>query len=525
MKDSRPIIKAIVAALIFVPLSVFLFYLTVNAPVNYNEHDYITQAVLWQHFSMYKDFCYVHMPWLPIIYGIFYKLTGTTHYFLAGRCFTFFFTLVSALVVFLASFRFAKSYYFSLLLAALLSLNNFVMFIMMESSNYMMPFAFALIAYYLFIIGVSESRQKIWLIAMSGFFFSAAAGSRSLYAPLGAAFVITGIFYPRSLGIFGRIKKVELPLLIGMLASQVPTIYYLSIAFHNFIFNNFIYHRLITRHHQLLGNYPRMTLPEKLSYWLEMFEKYPEISLMTAGALALLIILIISKKYFKFENLKSLPMELVFTLLFIAILWTLVFFPTPMWRQYYAMPVPFTLILIAYCQVQMKTSFKYLSAIFFLAVLVLTMFLQAPGFKSARNLLTNFDELTSIRVHDTAFEIRKSIGDWSENDKIATLFPVFVLESNLTIYNELATGPFIYEIGDMIPAKYQNELVYASPKKISDILDRDPPKAMLVSDTDFDVLLLKYAQNRNYQKLAVNFYEFPMHGKFSLYVRPNPEGK
>ena len=519
------IIKTTAAALVFVPLSIFLFYFTINAPVNYNEHDYITQAVLWRHFSMYQDFCYVHMPWLPIIYGIFYQLTGTTHYLLAGRCFTFFFTLVSALVVFLASFRFSKSFYLSLLLAVLLCLNNFVMFIMMESSNYMMPFAFALIAYYFFIIGVSESRQQIWLIALSGFFFSAAAGARSLYAPLGAAFVITGILYPRSLGIAGRIKKVELPLAAGMLAGQVPTIYYLSVAFNNFIFNNFIYHRLITEHHRMLGNYPRMSFPQKLSYWLEMFVNYPEISLMTAGALALLIILIIGNKYYKPEKFKNLPMEPMFTLLSIAILWGLVFFPTPMWRQYYAMPVPFTLILIAYCQARMKRPGKYLSAMFFIAVLVLTIFLQAPGFKSARDLFADFDGLTSIRVHDIAIEIRKSIKDWSEDDKIATLFPVFVLESDLTIYNELATGPFIYEIGDMIPAKYQSELVYASPNKISDILDREPPRAMLVSDTGFDALMLKYAQNRNYQRLDVNFHEFPRHGKFSLYVRPNPEGK
>lgn len=522
MKVSLTIVKASAAGLIFLALSVFLFYFIAGAPVNYNEHDYITQAVLWQDYRMYKDFCYVHMPWLPIIYGAFYKLTGTTYYLLAGRCFTLFFTLLSALVVFLCSYRFSRAWYFSLLMAALLCLNNYMMFIMMESSNYMMPLAFALLAYYFFIIGVSGPKLKILPVLLGGFFISAAAGARLLYAPLAAAFVFTGILYPRSSGVWERVKKIETPLALGMLAGQAPTIYYLAVSFNNFIFNNLVYHRLITEHKRMLGNFPRMTLARKFSYCLEMSVKYPEISLMMAGALVLLVVFIAGKKYYKIENLKSLPVEFALTLSMIAVISVVVFFPTPMWRQYFATPMPFVLILAGLLTGRVTKGWRYFSATFFLLVLVITLILQYPGIVAAKNLFANFDGLTSIRVHKIAFEVREAVKDMGENDKVATLFPIFVLESKLNIYNELATGPFIYEIGDMIPVKYRKGLVYASPKTIFEVLDREPPKAMLVSDTEFDYLLLKYAQKRNYLKLNVILPEFPMHGKFSLYLRPDP---
>ena len=58
----------------------------------HDEHMYVTAGYLVKEGRMlYRDFAYLQAPYLPLIYGFVYKLTGTSHYLLAakGICFSF----------------------------------------------------------------------------------------------------------------------------------------------------------------------------------------------------------------------------------------------------------------------------------------------------------------------------------------------------------------------------------------------------------------------------------------------------
>ena len=48
----------------------------------YDENMYISAGELIQNNSLYKDFAFLQMPYLPIVYGAIFKLMGTSYHLL-----------------------------------------------------------------------------------------------------------------------------------------------------------------------------------------------------------------------------------------------------------------------------------------------------------------------------------------------------------------------------------------------------------------------------------------------------------
>jgi hypothetical protein len=83
--------------------------------------------------------------------------------------------------------------------------------------------------------------------------------------------------------------------------------------------------------------------------------------------------------------------------------------------------------------------------------------------------------------------------------KILTLSPVYAIESDLPIYPELATGSFVFRIGDRLSQEERERYHATSVSTIGDLLDADPPAAILVGDEgELENPLLDYAQKHNY---------------------------
>ena len=50
------------------------------------------------------------------------------------------------------------------------------------------------------------------------------------------------------------------------------------------------------------------------------------------------------------------------------------------------------------------------------------------------------------------------IGKQNKHGKIATLSPLYAIEANLPIYHELATGPFLYRVGDLLRPEQRKQV-------------------------------------------------------------------
>ena len=99
--------------------------------------------------------------------------------------------------------------------------------------------------------------------------------------------------------------------------------------------------------------------------------------------------------------------------------------------------------------------------------------------------------------------------------KVATLSPLYAIEANLPIYPQLATGPFLFRVSDLLTAEQRQRFVAVSPQTLSDLLDADPPAAILVGfEGDLDATLRAYALDHDYRR------QDNMAGGAELYVRP-----
>jgi hypothetical protein len=86
--------------------------------------------------------------------------------------------------------------------------------------------------------------------------------------------------------------------------------------------------------------------------------------------------------------------------------------------------------------------------------------------------------------------------------KVATLSPLFAVEARLPIYPELATGPFLYRVGDLIPPEQRKRFVATSPRSVGALLAADPPGAIVVGvEGDLDDPLVEYASAPGYRKV------------------------
>jgi hypothetical protein len=123
------------------------------------------------------------------------------------------------------------------------------------------------------------------------------------------------------------------------------------------------------------------------------------------------------------------------------------------------------------------------------------------------------DTWVGVSIHRISEKIRENIGEIGNDGKVATLSPLFAVEAGLPIYKELATGPFLYRVGDLIPEDKMALTPGTSPERLHDLFEKDPPGAIFVGFEDYlDLPFIEYAEKNNYIKVEEDF------NKDTLYV-------
>jgi hypothetical protein len=471
-----------------------------NAPFDHNEHMYITAGVLIKDgYALYRDFAYHQMPYLPLIYGAFYKLSGVDYYLLWGRIFSFLSTIVSCLLIFFIVHKISKSIFASTVLSLLLALNEVVLMPMAESSNYMMPMTFSLLGVYLFIVSVSEKRIRPFGIFLSGICAAIATCIKLYYAVTPFAFIVILFLYPKPLGYKKRITKVLLPFILGGMAGSVPAIYYILKDFDIFFFNNLGVHKINILWRESIGDTYTMNLPNKLDFGLKIL-KFITNSSLFAALLFLLFASFVDRKSLN-ESLKKLvEMESLLAIFLFLFTAASIFYLTPIWFQYFAMPIPYLLILTGCWYNALSSRRTYAVRILVISiVLLVSIIFGGNKLFSYIKKYKSIHEWTSVKIHNAAIQIRNTIGTVKKGEKIATLSPLYAIEAGLEIYLEFASGPFQYRVGDFITAKQRKGYVSTSQKTLHTFFEQDPPKAIIVGhEGDLDQPFIAYAQKNNY---------------------------
>ena len=518
MKNNKFILWFLILIVLFGIVGAFA---KIMSGFNHNEHMYIAAGVfVAQNKEIYKDFAYLQTPYLPLLYGNLYRFLGiTSYYLLIGKLISFTFLSISSMVLFLLARRVLNDIVLSLSVVALFLLNMSIVGPATEVSNYIMPIAFSLASFYVFTISFVENQIKPFGIALAGVFLAISIGAKLTYAAMIIPFIATILFYPlvsEHSAITAR-KNIVYALFLfiaGIGIGLLPMFFFMS-DIQSFIFNNLGYHIVNTQWRHITGFSGPMSLSSKLFYAREIYFNADNLILLL-GILLGLGFSIWNPQTIRW-SIKKIPIGafLAFLLVLIAVPTALV--PTPSFCQYFAMPVSFLFLLLLYSCASKSVEISTLHRILLLILVSMSVTYTGPLLIKPIVGLTHRNGWTGLMVHDASMNVRNALIDngLGTDGKIATLSPLFVIESNLNIYPELSTGPFLYRVGDLLTAEQRNRFVGTSPKSIGELFTEDPPVAILVGyEGILDQPLVEYAIANDYKKVDVA----GISGEF--YIRP-----
>jgi hypothetical protein len=475
---------------------------------DHNEHMYVTAAVLLLHGQrMYVDFAFFQTPYLPHVYRVAFAATATTRYLLTARVLTWLFWIAAGVLIYGVARVVAGDRSVALGAAGLFATNLFALRIVEESSNYVLPLTLSLAAFGGLLLARLPGRSRAGaagLAFLGGLLLAASVGAKLSYAAPALPLLVASWVVPRrpARARAGR-WTVPAATVAGFCAGLVPLALDLARAPARFLFNNLGYHTVNATLFQLQGSGEPLTLDAKLR-WLVA-------QILGSPSSLLLLLLCLGAGSCAWARRRAGDGDLApgSTIRFAAVTLAAAFlaasaaalYPSPSWRQYLALPLPYAILLFC-CLWRLAGPRAHgcLRALVWVAVV-----LSLPGNGIARAIRhpAPVADWPPIGIHAEARRVSDLLRARGAPGRVATLRPLFAIEAGLEIYPELATGPFGYRMGDLLTADDRARFVLTSPETVAGLLDRDPPAALLVGfyPERLEGPLRRYAESRCYDRV------------------------
>ncbi|MEJ2697510.1 MAG: hypothetical protein P8013_12795 [Candidatus Sulfobium sp.] len=343
-------------------------------------------------------------------------------------------------------------------------------------------------------------------------FLAGFLGGVAVFTRLSFAFAVLPIFLvlaslvpvPASASRSVRFKKLLLPFCAGAAMSSAAAVYYFFKAPRSFIFDTLEYFFITGAQHWRPGWQAAISLKEKLLLGVTILKSPP----YRASLLLFLFFCILAVTIYRYPFWRKTPFILSFSLA--AAMSIAAFAVTPAWIQYFAAPLPFILMSVAFVVSGSITAAKreprkkmilYLGAgLFILSAVISTI--QNKDIPEKIKFAFSKKEWIPARVYTISGNVSEITGP----DKfILTLAPIFALEGGERIYPELSTGPFLFRYGRFF-SDYQHRIaVSTDPRSLPALLQQEPPDAVLVGFENIflEESLIDYAERSGWQKREV----------------------
>jgi hypothetical protein len=478
---------------------------------DHNEQMYVTAAVLLLHGQrLYVDFAFFQMPYLPHVYRAAFAVTPTTRYLLTARVITWLFWIAAGVAIYAIGRALAGDRSIALGAAALFATNLFALRIVEESSNYVLPLTLSLAAFGCLLLARRPERSRpgaAGLALLSGLLLAGSVGVKLSHAAPALPLLVAAWVPPRPAR--GRAGRWTVPAatVTGFGLGAVPLLVELAREPARFLFNNLGYHALNATLFRLQASGEPVALGAKLR-WVA-----GEILASPSGPLLLALCLgaaacVWARRRAGADRARNPAIHFAPVTLAAAFLAAsaAALSPSPSWRQYLALPLPYAILLFC-CLWRMAgpRAQGSLRALVWAAVI-----LSLPGSGIAQGIRHRppVADWPPIRIHAEAHRLADLLREGAASGRIATLRPLFAVEAGLGIYPELATGPFGYRMGDLLTAADRARFVLTSPETVAALLDRDPPAAVLVGfyPERLDGPLRRYAESRCYERVDPRLY-------------------
>ncbi len=460
----------ILIALLFLLLCVFSN--SMLKPLSRDEHMYCTAAVLIsQGKTIYKDFSYIaQLPYHPLLLAGVYKITNTSHFLLTARVVS---VICDFLTVFFLIAIYRRIFSRQAVIAFLLGFASAVLYLFNSCVDYTIGFAWnhdavtlsVVISFWLFITTDFKSKSCLRVFFI-GAILTLATCMRITTALIWLFFLIFILI--KSPGSLKRKFQTALPFVYATLIVLIWPAWVIAQSPKASLLNiyriPFLNGKLL--HETGLSFY-------KLDLTINAFTR-PEYLLLIITAIYLYsTCLYYRKKPSNFDIASS-----AFAGLLVILFFLIAYIPPTIWVQYFAIPVPFLILSLAfplrYLQQSSRIYFKF--ACILIVVCALIGVIENPFIYRRIPRLFKTDNWTALRVHKTSEQISQKI---DKSEPVLTLGPLYALEGGCEIYPQLSAGPFVYRVANLMSDGELKATNTVGPKTLKKLIEKSPPSAIL----------------------------------------------
>jgi hypothetical protein len=258
-----------------------------------------------------------------------------------------------------------------------------------------------------------------------------------------------------------------------------------------------------------------MTLEGKATFLATEVLALPTMLVLAAGAAAALVLAVVTRADREAGPDPSGHRERVLAAMLLAASTLAALAPTPVFAKYFTVPTPYLVLLLVFAARRGARHARAAGALL-LATTAISLALGAPRYLSTAKALASTSRWVPVEIHARAANIGAAVAAAGPG-KVATLTPLLAVEAGLPVYPELASGPFLYRVGDLLTPEQRARVRATSPSTVGDLLRSDPPSAVLVGfEGELDAPLEAFARRSGYVKADGDFWGA------TLYVRTPP---
>lgn len=448
---------------------------------NHDEEQFLAAAVLAMDAAPYRDFVYLQTPAYPLLLAGLFNLLGLEGgFFLTARLATLTLTMAALAAFWCHAMQEAGDRRAAAGIGLLFITSTVVQPAIDSLRNDMAPCTAMLWALVLLARGGRVRTLS------AGLLLALAVGLKLSYAFAPLILVGWMAFKHRSL----------LPwLVLGGALGTAPMVPWVIAGWDGFVEGAFTYHRATPA---LWHGEAGLSAYFSLEYLAEFLNRRIFTDTALCAGVALLATRLLNRRATG-DRSSKLPYE---PLIAAALLFGLL--PRPPYIQYF---LPFVaLLLLALPQAWRRWSDGPARDAVAAAILILGALPGAVVMMANIPRLVQPDRWMVTRITTAAADIGTAVKSIGASGPVLTLSPIPVLEAGLTIYPELAAGPFFYRTADRLPSERLRHLRAVGRRDLVDLLHNHPPAAILIGreDAALEQPLLSYALTHGYTERPVS---------------------
>ncbi|MDO8303566.1 MAG: hypothetical protein Q7T18_10020 [Sedimentisphaerales bacterium] len=462
-------LKWITVIICFILVFLALFASGMFKPLGHDEHMYCTAGALMAQGKMiYRDFSYVtHPPYHAVFLSVVYKLLHTTHYLLVGRLLSIICDCLIALFIFLIFLRTlgnAAGIFPGFAAVAMHLCNPFVMYAGGFAWHHSLILLCVIASFWLYTATNGQTIVRYWRFAVIAALLTFAAFMRITCVLIWLVFFAFILFEQRPLRQRMLFVGVFLPAscIVSLwplyIIAQAPKAFWLDTITIPLLNSHYLhsigmaYDKLYLVHHVFAQPIYLLTTLLGLLLWLMAFVRRKTADSTTHRPLTLAAMLAIA-------------------FFFIALIT-----PTS-WEQYFAMPIPFVILSMAYPLAELCKDIHINLVKFTAAAVVCLSLIMNPNSLSPITAIMLPSQYTPMKVHAIATDIALKAG---KGNRILTLSPLFAIEGGCEIYPQLAAGPFAYRVANFMAAEDKAIAKVVGSVEIAQMMSQSPPSAIFL---------------------------------------------